>query len=49
MLYRFTNAATDQDVRAGLTTATAELPAGSLTTAQSYLTLKRAFSAQADA
>ncbi|MER7818609.1 FtsX-like permease family protein [Streptomyces sp. NPDC096153] len=49
MLYRFTNAATDQELRTGLTTATAELPAGSLTTAQSYLTLKRAFSAQADA
>ncbi|MBB4713697.1 ABC transporter permease [Streptomyces luteogriseus] len=49
MLYRFTNAATDQELRTGLTTATAELPAGSLTTEQSYLTLKRAFSAQADA
>jgi putative ABC transport system permease protein len=49
MLYRFTNTATDQQLRAGLTAATAELPAGSLTTAQSYLTLKRAFSAQADA
>ncbi|MGW0187577.1 FtsX-like permease family protein [Streptomyces sp. NPDC003362] len=49
MLYRFTNAATDRELRAGLTTATAELPAGSLTGEQSYLTLKRAFSAQADA
>ncbi|MGK5697938.1 ABC transporter permease [Streptomyces sp. URMC 128] len=49
MLYRFTNAATDQELRTGLTTATAELPAGSLTTTQSYLTLKQAFSAQADA
>jgi putative ABC transport system permease protein len=49
MLYRFTNAATDQELRTGLTTATAALPAGSLTTAQSYLTLKRAFSGQADA
>ncbi|MER5578014.1 FtsX-like permease family protein [Streptomyces massasporeus] len=49
MLYRFTNAATDQELRTGLTTATAGLPAGSLTTTQSYLTLKRAFSAQADA
>ncbi|MFI6853236.1 ABC transporter permease [Streptomyces sp. NPDC050416] len=49
MLYRFTDSATDQQLRAGLTSATAEMPAGSLTTAQSYLTLKRAFSAQADA
>lgn len=49
MLYRFTNAATDEEVRTGLTEATAGLPAGSLTGAQSYLTLKRAFSAQADA
>ncbi|WP_406356960.1 FtsX-like permease family protein [Streptomyces sp. NBC_01635] len=49
MLYRFTHASTDRELRTGLTTATAELPAGSLTTAQSYLTLKQAFSAQADA
>ncbi|MHC6630659.1 FtsX-like permease family protein [Streptomyces globosus] len=49
MLYRFTDAATEQELRTGLTAATAELPAGSLTTAQSHLTLKRAFSAQADA
>ncbi len=49
MLYRFTDAATDQQLRTGLTTATAGLPAGSLTTAQSYLTIKRAFAAQADA
>ncbi|MGA5166621.1 MULTISPECIES: ABC transporter permease [Streptomyces] len=49
MLYRFTNAATERELRTGLTTATAGLPAGSLGTAQSYLTLKRAFSAQADA
>ncbi|KOX01567.1 hypothetical protein ADK65_10000 [Streptomyces sp. NRRL B-1140] len=49
MLYRFTDAATDRELRTGLTTATAGLPAGSLTTAQSYLALKRAFSAQADA
>jgi putative ABC transport system permease protein len=49
MLYRFPNAATDQGLRTDLTTATAGLPSGSLTTAQSYLTLKRAFSAQADA
>ncbi|MFM9593403.1 ABC transporter permease [Streptomyces scabiei] len=49
MLYRFTNAATDQELRTGLTTATAALPAGSPTTTQSYLTLRRAFSAQADA
>ncbi|MFG3270343.1 ABC transporter permease [Streptomyces luteogriseus] len=49
MLYRFPNSATDQELRTGLTSATAELPAGSLTTVQSYLALKRAFSAQADA
>ncbi|MER5493820.1 ABC transporter permease [Streptomyces sp. NPDC002490] len=49
MLYRFTGAATDAEVRAGLTRATAALPAASLTSTQSHLTLKRAFSAQADA
>ncbi|MEV4231582.1 FtsX-like permease family protein [Streptomyces bobili] len=49
MLYRFTNASTEEQLRTGLTTATAQLPAGSLTTAQSYLTLKRAFSAKTDA
>ncbi|RZU24033.1 putative ABC transport system permease protein [Streptomyces sp. BK239] len=49
MLYRFTDAATEQQLRAGLTAATAEVPADSLTTAQSYLALKRAFAAQADA
>ncbi|MET7737635.1 FtsX-like permease family protein [Streptomyces sp. NPDC005402] len=49
MLYRFTDASTEGQLRTDLTTATAELPAGSLTTAQSYLTLKRTFSAQVDA
>ncbi|MEU2080618.1 ABC transporter permease [Streptomyces albus] len=49
MLYRFDDAATDRELRTGLTAATAGLPAGSLTTVQSSLTLKRAFSAQVDA
>jgi putative ABC transport system permease protein len=49
MLYRFSDASTDEQLRTDLTTATAALPAGSLASAQSYLTLKRAFSAQADA
>lgn len=48
MLYRFTASSTDEQIRTGLATATARLPAGSLTTAQSYLTLKQAFSALAD-
>ncbi|GIG63319.1 hypothetical protein Lfu02_76910 [Longispora fulva] len=49
MLYRFTAAATDAQVEASLTRATAELPSGALTNGQSHLTLRRAFSAQADA
>ncbi|REE99850.1 FtsX-like permease family protein [Thermomonospora umbrina] len=49
MLYRFAEASTDGRVRAGLADVTAGLPPGSLTTAQSHLALKRAFSAQADA
>ncbi|MFC0600253.1 FtsX-like permease family protein [Streptomyces palmae] len=48
MLYRFTESATDRQIRDGLAEATAGLPKGSLTTTQSYLTLKRAFSAMAD-
>ncbi|GAA3368805.1 hypothetical protein GCM10020367_08640 [Streptomyces sannanensis] len=48
MLYRFTASSTDRQVRDGLAEATAGLPKGSLTSAQSYLTLKQAFSAQAD-
>jgi putative ABC transport system permease protein len=49
MLYRFSDAATERELRAGLSTATARLPADSLVTAQTYLALKRAFAAQADA
>ncbi|MFE2939467.1 FtsX-like permease family protein [Streptomyces sp. NPDC059255] len=51
MLYRFQEPGTGTDARlgAGLDNATAGLPAGALTGAQSYLTLKRTFSAQADA
>ncbi|OMI33214.1 FtsX-like permease family protein [Streptomyces sparsogenes] len=48
MLYRFTKSSTDGQIRDGLAEATAGLPRGSLTTTQSYLTLKRAFSAVAD-
>ncbi|MFD8748974.1 ABC transporter permease [Streptomyces sp. NPDC059616] len=48
MLYRFTSASTDGQIRADLATVTAGQPADSLTDAQSYLTLKQAFSASAD-
>ncbi|MEV4443182.1 FtsX-like permease family protein [Streptomyces sp. NPDC049577] len=48
MLYRFTESATDRQVRDSLAAATAGLPTGSLTTTQSHLALKRAFSAVAD-
>ncbi|MGI5336579.1 ABC transporter permease [Streptomyces sp. CA-181903] len=48
MLYRFTASSTDREIRDGLSQATAGLPQGSLTNTQSYLTLKRAFSAGAD-
>ncbi|MEV4433102.1 ABC transporter permease [Streptomyces sp. NPDC049585] len=48
MLYRFTKSSTDRQIRDGLSEVTAGLPPGSLTTTQSYLTLKRAFSAVAD-
>ncbi|MEU1665068.1 FtsX-like permease family protein [Streptomyces sparsogenes] len=48
MLYRFTKSSTDGQIRDGLSEATAGLPRGALTTTQSYLTLKRAFSAGAD-
>ncbi|MFI6283260.1 FtsX-like permease family protein [Streptomyces sp. NPDC051018] len=41
MLYRFTDSATARDVREGLATATADLPARSLTGSQSYLTVKK--------
>ncbi|MER5784105.1 ABC transporter permease [Streptomyces mobaraensis] len=48
MLYRFTESSTDREIRDSLAEATTGLPKGSLTTTQSYLTLKRAFSAGAD-
>ncbi|MFE0178697.1 ABC transporter permease [Streptomyces sp. NPDC059002] len=48
MLYRFAQSSTDGEIRDGLSKATAGLPKGSLTTTQSYLSLKRAFSAGAD-
>ncbi|MFC9429853.1 FtsX-like permease family protein [Streptomyces sp. NPDC056987] len=51
MLYRFPDSrtGTERGLRAALDTATAGLPDGALTGTQSYLTLKQAFSAQADA
>ncbi|WP_412541299.1 FtsX-like permease family protein [Longispora sp. K20-0274] len=49
MLYRFTSAGTDAQVEAGLASATTGLPADALTDGQSHLTLRRAFSALADA
>ncbi|TQF04546.1 FtsX-like permease family protein [Kitasatospora acidiphila] len=42
MLYRFTSAATDQQVAADRDELTASVPAGSLTSADSYLTIKLA-------
>ncbi|MCC9310855.1 ABC transporter permease [Kitasatospora sp. RB6PN24] len=48
MLYRFSSAGTDQQLHASLATATAGLPDGALTSAQTYLTLKQQFSAGAD-
>ncbi|MFD9405985.1 FtsX-like permease family protein [Streptomyces sp. NPDC059989] len=49
MLYRFADSSTEAQLRAGLAGATAELPGESLTNTQSYLTIKQAFSALADA
>ncbi|MEV4545765.1 ABC transporter permease [Micromonospora echinaurantiaca] len=49
MLYRLQAAGTDQQVSNGLASVTTGLPDGALTTAQSHLTLRRAFSSQADA
>ncbi|MEU6443609.1 FtsX-like permease family protein [Streptomyces sp. NPDC047046] len=48
MLYRFTDSSTEARLSASLARATAGLPRESLTGAQTYLTLKRAFSALAD-
>ncbi|MEV7506904.1 FtsX-like permease family protein [Streptomyces sp. NPDC091201] len=49
MLYRFTDPSTEARLGSSLATATAGLPEGALTDAHTYLTLKRAFSAMADA
>lgn len=49
MLYRFTDPSTGAHLRDSLARATDGLPADSLTAAQTYLTLKKAFSARADA
>ncbi|MFF5256954.1 FtsX-like permease family protein [Streptomyces leeuwenhoekii] len=48
MLYRFTDSSTEDRLNASLARATTGLPKGSLTGAQTYLTLKQAFSALAD-
>lgn len=49
MLYRLTKDATDQQLTSGMAEATAGLPEGSLTATRSYLSIKQAFAAQADA
>ncbi|WP_336213093.1 ABC transporter permease [Nonomuraea sp. LPB2021202275-12-8] len=49
MLYRFTGHDTEQEVRAALEAATAGLPAGALTVAQSHLALRHAYASSADA
>ncbi|MGK4580599.1 FtsX-like permease family protein [Kitasatospora sp. HPMI-4] len=48
MLYRFAGSSTDQQLRAGLAGATEGLPEDALTSTQSYLVLKQAFSVSAD-
>ncbi|WP_371619048.1 FtsX-like permease family protein [Streptomyces sp. NBC_00454] len=48
MLYRFADSATEAQLSAGLARATTGLPEGALTGAQTYLSLKQAFSALAD-
>ncbi|MFH9352017.1 ABC transporter permease [Kitasatospora sp. NPDC017646] len=49
MLYRFDDASSDQELTSAMGTATEGLPKDALASAQSYLTLKQAFSAGADA
>ncbi|MBD0672465.1 hypothetical protein BU198_17575 [Streptomyces sp. CBMA156] len=49
MLYRFTDAASEQRLTSAMGTATEGLPEDAVTSAQSYLVLKDAFSAGADA
>ncbi|WP_327092383.1 ABC transporter permease [Nonomuraea sp. NBC_01738] len=44
MLYRFTSAATEEQLRANLAGITAKLPRGSLDASRSYLSIKAAFS-----
>lgn len=46
MLYRFTSAATDADIRAGQAAVTAGLPATAVLGAQSYLTAKKEVSSE---
>ncbi|MFD8145331.1 FtsX-like permease family protein [Streptomyces sp. NPDC059708] len=48
MLYRFTDSSTEAELSASLARATTGLPEEALTGAQTYLTLKQAFSALAD-
>ncbi|WP_229886939.1 ABC transporter permease [Streptomyces subrutilus] len=48
MLYRFTRSSTESQLSSSLDRATAGLPEEALTGAQTYLTLKQAFSAMAD-
>ncbi|MEU4231437.1 FtsX-like permease family protein [Nonomuraea sp. NPDC026600] len=48
MLYRFTSAATEEQIRASLAAVTAELPKGALGTSRSYLSVRKAFSGQSD-
>ncbi|MEW2587900.1 FtsX-like permease family protein [Streptomyces virginiae] len=48
MLYRFTDSSTEAELSASLARATTALPEEALTGAQTYLTLKHAFSALAD-
>ncbi|GAA3468195.1 ABC transporter permease [Nonomuraea roseola] len=43
MLYRFTAASSDDQIRASLAAVTAELPEGALNTSRSYLAVKAAF------
>ncbi|MFJ3883360.1 FtsX-like permease family protein [Streptomyces sp. NPDC090077] len=49
MLYRFTDSANEAELSTALSKATAGLPGDALTGTQTYLTLKQAFSALADA
>ncbi|MGW7449100.1 FtsX-like permease family protein [Kitasatospora sp. NPDC054795] len=49
MLYRFTDAASEQRLTSAMDSATEGLPKDAITSAQSYLVLKDAFSAGADA